>query len=145
MPQLDPNAALNRLLVIQSRSLAMYLSDAAPWTHPGDERARQVLQQIAADQRQFAGRLTEMLLDRRALRGFGEYPMAFTDTHDLSLDYLISELIYYQKQDIGAIEECVAALKDDRPARALAEEVLAAARRHLELLEELTKQPAKAA
>ena len=53
------------------------------------------------------------------LFGFGEFPMAFTDTHDLSLDYLVSELIYYQKQDIAAIQDCVAdlAMRSCRPAR----------------------------
>jgi hypothetical protein len=133
------NAALNRLLVIMYRSFPMYLADASPWTGPGDQRAKQVLEHMVADERMYAGRITELLLDRRSLAGFGEYPIVFTDTHDLSLDYLINELIHYQKQDIAGIERSVAALARDPEGRALAEEVLGNARGHLESLEELRK------
>jgi hypothetical protein len=115
----------------------MYLADAAPWTHPGDERATKVLNRIVADYQMYAGRISELLLDRRELNSFGEYPMVFTDTHDLSLDYLVSELIYYQKQDIAAIRQCVDDLRTDLTARALAEEVLGNARGHLQSLEEV--------
>jgi hypothetical protein len=136
------NTDLNRLLVIIYRSLPMYLADAVPWMHPGDEKAKHVLNHIVADYRMYAGRIADMLLAGRARFSFGEYPMVFTDTHDLSLDYLIGELTYYQKQDVVAIEKCVADLKGDAAARTLAEEVLGNARGHLESLEELLKQPA---
>ncbi len=69
--------------------------------------------------------------------------MAFTDTHDLSLDYLLTEMAYYQKQDIAAIERCVADLAGDPEARALAEEALGNARGHLASLEELLGANAK--
>jgi hypothetical protein len=138
----DPNAALNRLLVTLHRSLPMYLADAAPWTHQGDERAQKVLGHIVADYEMYVGRIAELLLSRRQLAGFGEYPMVFTDTHDLSLDYLIGEMIFYQKQDIATIQDCVVSLQNDPAGRTLAEEVLGNARGHLESLEELCKQPA---
>jgi hypothetical protein len=144
MTRNDPNAVLNRLLVIVYRSFPMYLADAAPWTHPGDERATRVLNHIVADYQMYAGRISELLLDRRELNSFGEYPMVFTDTHDLSLDYLVSELIYYQKQDIIAIRQCVDDLRTDLTARSLAEEVLGNARGHLQSLEEVLPKPAAA-
>ncbi len=140
----DSNAALNRLLVILYRSFPMYLADAVPWTHPGDERAESVLNHIVVDYRMYSGRIAELLLDRRALAGFGEYPMSFTDTHDLSLDYLIGELIFYQRQDIAAIRQCAEDIRTDLTARALAEEVLGNARGHLQSLEELLPRPAAA-
>jgi hypothetical protein len=138
----DPNATLNRLLVTLHRSLPMYLADAAPWTHHGDERARKVLGHIVTDYRMYSGRIAELLLSRRQLAGFGEYPMIFTDTHDLSLDYLIGELIFYQTQDIAAIQDCALALQNDSAGRTLVEEVLGNARGHLESLDELRKRPA---
>lgn len=137
----DPSAALNRLLVTLHRSLPMYLADAAPWTHHGDERAQKVLSHIVADYEMYVGRIAELLLSRRQLAGFGDYPMIFTDTHDLSLDYLIGELIFYQKQDIATIQDCAIALQNDPAGRALAEEVVGNARGHLESLDELRKQP----
>ena len=140
----DPNATLNRLLVTLHRSLPMYLADAAPWTHHGDERARKVLGHIVADHRMYSGRIADLLLSRRKLISFSDYPMVFTDTHDLSLDYLIGELIFYQKQDIVTIQNCVIGLQNDSAGRTLAEEVLGNARGHLESLEELRKQPALA-
>ncbi len=70
--------------------------------------------------------------------------MTFTDTHDLSLDYLVNELVDYQRQDIAAIEKCVVDLNADGNGRALAEEVLGNARGHFESLKELLK-PAIAA
>jgi hypothetical protein len=138
----DPNAALNRLLVTLHRSLPTYLADAVPWTQHGDERARKVLGHIVTDYRMYSGRIAELLLSRRQLAGFGEYPMIFTDTHDLSLDYLIGELIFYQKQDIAAIQDCALALQNDSAGRTLVEEVLGNARGHLESLDELRKRPA---
>jgi hypothetical protein len=140
----DSKNALNRLLVIIYRSLPMYLADAVPWMHPGDEKAKHVLNHIATDYRMYSGRIADSLLARRERFTFGEYPMTFTDTHDLSLDYLIRELVDYQRQDIAEIEKCVVDLKADGSARALAEEVLGNARGHLESLKELLK-PAVAA
>ncbi|HTQ38676.1 MAG TPA: hypothetical protein VMJ32_06595 [Pirellulales bacterium] len=140
MTQSESSAVLNRLFVIIYRSLPMYLADAVPWMHSGDEQAKHVLNHIVADYRMYSGRIAELLLSRRQRVSFGEYPMVFTDTHDLSLDYMISELIDYQKQDVTAIEKCVADLKTDLAARILAEEVLGNARGHLESLEESLKQ-----
>ena len=69
-------------------------------------------------------RIVELLFDRRQTLSFGDFPMVFTDTHDLSLDYLVNEMIFYQKQDMAAIGQCINELRMDLPARALAEEIL---------------------
>ena len=62
----------------------------------------------------------------------------FTDTHDLSLDYLVGELVDYQKQDIAGIEQCVAEFgrRCGRP-RAWPKKCWATPEGHLESLEEL--------
>jgi hypothetical protein len=133
---------LNRLLAIEYRSLPMYLAEAALWRDPAAEQASAALANIVLDQRNMAARIAEMILDRRGRLDMGEYPMDFTDTHCLSLDFLLKELIHYQRQDVAAIEECVTDVVDDAEARALAEEVLGSQRRHLEVLEELLRQPA---
>jgi hypothetical protein len=140
MPHTKANAALNRLLTIVFRSFPMYLVDAAPWMHPGDNRAKQLLNHMVDDGKVYSQRLSDLLMDRRALAGYGEYPMVFTDTHDLSLDYLLSEISYYQKQDIAGIQKCVADLAHDPEGRTLAEEILGNSRGHLESLDELIKR-----
>lgn len=133
---------LNRLLALHCRSLPMYLADARPHVTAGEERARQTLAQIVRDQQALSQRIAELILDRRGMIDTGGFPMDFTDTHMLDLEFLVGELIRYQRQDIAAIERCVAALGADREARELAEECLGTAKGHLESLEELAKQPA---
>ena len=134
--------ALNRLLTILYRSLPMYLTFACPWTRRGDEKAVAVLRNVVEDQKQLAARVAEYIM-RVGPVEMGEYPADFPDTHDLALDYLVVKLIQCQKNDVQAIEECVAQLTDDRKAAALAEEALGAARGHLESLEELVAHPAR--
>ncbi len=63
--------------------------------------------------------------------------MDFTDMHDLSLDYLVKDVIVWQQRGVNRIEQIVAALENDRVARELAQEVLGAERAHLEALAEL--------
>lgn len=137
--------ALNRLLVIEYRSFPMYLTYASPWTHQGDQKAAETLQNIAADQQLMSQRIAE-LVDRSGGRiETGEYPMEFTDTHFLSLDFLLKELHRHQRHDVAEIERLVARLVGDREARELAEETLGMERAHLEAVEALLAQPAVAA
>jgi hypothetical protein len=132
---------LNRLLATLNRSLPMYLSDATPWTHPGDEQATQTLARIVDDQRRDINRLAELILQRSGRVDLGHWPMEYTDLNFLSLDFLLRELVRHQQQDIAQIERCVSLLSQDRPARELAEEILGSEKAHLEALEELTRQP----
>ena len=136
---------LNRLVVIHYRSLPMYLADASPWTHRGDEDACEVLAQIASDQATVVDRLGQMILDEGDSVELGEFPMDFTGQHDLSLDYLLNSLVTYQQTDIVSIEECVQQLDHDPMARAIAQETLGEAKGHLELLQELVGEHANVA
>lgn len=133
--------ALNRLLVIEYRSFPMYLTYASPWTHQGDQKAAETLQNIVADQQLMAQRIAEMI-DRLGGRvETGEYAMEFTDTHFLSLDFLLKELHRRQRHDVAEIERLVARLANDREARELAEDTLGMERAHLEAVEALLGQP----
>ena len=55
---------LNQLLVIHYRSLPMYLLDASPWTHRGDEKASEALNDIVTDQRQTCQRIADAVIQR---------------------------------------------------------------------------------
>jgi hypothetical protein len=133
---------LNELLQVEYRSFPMYLIDASPWTHHGDEKASETLEHIVADQKVMIQRIGEFNMDAGGRVDTGEYPMEFTDTHFLSLDFLIKELLRYQRQDVAAIERIVRQLGDPRAARELAEETLGMERAHLEGIEALVGQPA---
>jgi hypothetical protein len=136
------NQALNRLLTILYRSLPMYLTDACPWTQRADDKAVAALRHIVEAQKQLSNRVAEYILAHYGPIQLGEFPLDFPDTHDLSLDYLIGKLVQCQRQDVAALEQCVADLAADRAAATLAEEALGAARGHLETLEDLSGQTA---
>lgn len=143
--QSDPTRdALTRLLVVQYRSLVMYLRDACPWSPWGEERAAETLEHIAADQRTLCARIADFLVEHYGRVDTGEYPLEFTGLNDCAMGYMLRELIAAQKQTISVIERCVADLTRNPAALALAEESLGAARGHLEALEELQPKSAKA-
>lgn len=128
---------LNELLRTQYRSLPMFLSGTDPYARSGDQRAEAVLANVVADQKAMVQRLGEAILDRGGQVDSGNFPIEYAELHFLALDYLIKELVVRQKDDVAAIERCVARLTSDRAARMLAEEVLGQERAHLETLEGL--------
>ena len=136
---------LNRLIVIHSRSLAMYLAYATPSWHRGEEQARRVLEHIVADQEAIVERLGETILEENGTVAYGTFPTEFTAYHDLSFDFLLQKLIQYQRRDIAEIEKCVEGLTHSPRASALAQEALGAAKAHLESLEELNTSHTAAA
>jgi hypothetical protein len=138
MPTSNRAATLNRLLQIHYRSLPMYLASAKPWVPRGHEKAAETLDLVVADQKRMIEKITEALLDLGADIKLGEFPMLYTDMHDLSVDYLLTELVESQRQDVAAIEGCVA----DSAGDPLAQEALGAAKGHLESLEEAVAETA---
>jgi hypothetical protein len=136
----DPIDVLGRLFRILYRSLPMYLAGSDPWTHPGDESAAKVLADIVADQQLYAGRIAEAILLKRGRVDNGDFAMEFTELNMLAFDYLLMEMARRQRQDIAAIERCVADLAGDLELQVLAEEVLGNARGHLESLQEVVKR-----
>jgi hypothetical protein len=137
------NLALNEILATLHRSLPVYLSHAAPWVAYGNEEAHRVLARIVAEKEDQVHRLTELLDARRFTIDRGEFPMDYTSLHDVSLDFLINQLIRDQRHEVQRIESCERRLAGDREGRVLAAEVLETAQRHLRWLETLgTPEPA---
>lgn len=133
----DPIDALNEVLRAQYRSLPMFLAGTEPWTHHGDERATAALANIVADQKAMVQRVGEAILDRGGRVETGNFPIEYAELHFLSLDYLLTQLVARQKDDVATLERCVEQLAGDRAARTLAEEALGSERAHLETLEHL--------
>ena len=133
---------LNRLYVLHARSLPTYLGYAHPWQSRGDEQASLTLQQIAADHAEMADRMGHVILRRDGVVEHGEFPMDYTDTHDLSLRFLLKRLIDAQQTLVSEIEGCVRGVEGDKSAKALADEALGMAKGHLDSLLELAGAPA---
>ncbi len=136
----QPNTVvlLNRLLAIVGRSFPQYLQYSRPHIGPGRNEVVETIQAIVDDQNVLADRITSMLFDAEAPIRSGEFPMEFTDMHDLEIDFLVNVAVAYQQQDVEQIGEIVEALQGAPAAKSLAEEALGMAKGHLESLRELT-------
>ena len=128
---------LNKLLAIHYRSFPMYLVWATPYRRAEDEHALKTIQQIVDDQKAISARIVELITDRNWRVDYGDFPITFTSSHDLALDFLVRRLVQWQKGTVTAIQECYDALADDPLAQGLADECLGTAKGHLETLEEL--------
>jgi hypothetical protein len=134
----ESQVALNRLLEIEQFSLANYLLNARPWTHPGDEPLLDTVRRIAEDQRNQAIRIGQLLVDRNGYIERNQFPMEFVDYNDLALDYLMQRVIEDQQQLINEVAAGREQLADDPEARQLADEILANEKQHLEMLTRVT-------
>ena len=128
---------LNRLLALHSRSLPTYLASARPWISENEQEAMTVLRHIAESQGEMVERLGTLVVDEGGVPHIGEFPMMFTDMHDLSLDYILPRLVEWIESDIVTIRQCIGELNGAPPAKAIAEEALGAAQAHLDSLHEL--------
>jgi hypothetical protein len=144
MPSADTIDVLNRVLAILERSFPQYLQYARPYIPAGREDVMETIADIVSGQKALADRVCEMINESGALPDTGKFPIEYTDTHDLSIDFLIDQAIGYQKQDIAELAECADALNLSPAAQSLAAEALGMAKGHLESLEELQVAPASA-
>jgi hypothetical protein len=132
-----PSEMLCQLLTHHYRSLPMFLTEASPWTHRGDENATQVVLDIVASQKELCSRIASEIQNRGGVVDLGEYPMDYLDLHFLSLDFLLLRLVEHQREEVVWIGQCAERLDLDPAAHLLAKEALGAARGYLESLEEL--------
>jgi hypothetical protein len=137
MSQPSTTDVLNRLLAIVVRSFPQYMQYSRPYVPPGREPMFETLQSIATDQNGLADRISALIINAQAPLRSGEFPMEFTDMHDLGIDYLVNAAIAYQQQDIETIGQLVDDLQAAPEAKSLAEETLGMAKGHLESLQEL--------
>ena len=137
MKKPNPLALLNRLMAILGRSFPQYLQYSRPFITPGRNDVMETMQSIVEDQNVLSDRITAMLYEAEAPIRTGEFPMEFTDMHDLQIDFLVNVAVAYQEQDVQSISEIIEELQSAPAAKSLAEEALGMAKGHLESLKEL--------
>jgi hypothetical protein len=140
LPSADTIDILNRVLVQLERSFPQYLRYARPYIPPGREQVLETVHEIVIGQDALAERVSQHVFECGGLPDHGKFPIEFTDTHDLEIDFLILEAIGYQQQDIEILEACVDMLRLSPAAQSLAAEALGMAKGHLESLQELAAQ-----
>ncbi|HMO84449.1 MAG TPA: hypothetical protein PKC18_05945 [Lacipirellulaceae bacterium] len=132
---------LNRLLTILCRSFVQYLRWARPYVTPGQDEIIDSLGAIAEDQDALADRVSRMIVEAGGLPRSGDFPMEFTDLHDLRIDFLAAAAVRYQEYDVAAMLEISESLTSAPAARSLAEEALGMAKGQLDALRELARTP----
>ena len=136
MSSADVVRILNQFLVIHSRSLPVYLSDARPWMRGSDQAAYEAMKEIATAHREAHDRLAEMVLRRGGTPAAGEFPMDFTGYNDLSLAYLTGIMIERGERAIATMTTLASQLGEDSMAQAVAEELIGEAKAHVDMLKE---------
>ena len=131
--------ALNQLFGLLCRSLPMYLADAKTLAWPEGEQVRLALGRLVADQQMYAQRVAEAIAERGGRPNPGRFPTEFAAKNDLSLAFLLPEIIASQRQAAATIEQCVGRLEGESALHALAEEILGNAKGHLDILVEMMK------
>jgi hypothetical protein len=141
MPSDDTIDVLNRVLEILERSFPQYLLYARPYVPAGQEHVMQTIEQIVAGQNNLAERVSRHIFESGGLPDHGDFPIEFTDTHDLSIEFLVDEAVDCMRQDIAELDECVDALRLSPAAHSLASEALGLTKGHLEQLAALRVVP----
>ncbi len=137
MPAADSIAALNTVLGVELRSFPQYLRWSRPWVPPGHEGDIEALERMVKEQDALAERVFDAIDDLGGLPDTGEFPMEFTDTHDLSIDYMLREAVGYCQQDVADLEAAAATPNLAPQAAPLVNEAANMAKRHLATLEAL--------
>ena len=130
---------LNQLFGLLCHSLPAYLADVKTLAWSEGERVRVAIGRLVADQQMYAQRVADAITQRGGRPNPGRFPTEFTAKNDLSLAFLLPEIIDSQRQAVAAIEHCVGRLEGESALHALAEEVLGNAKGHLDILVEMMK------
>ena len=133
----DTIDVLHRVLTILERSFPQYLRYARPYIPPGRENVMQTIHEIAAGQDALAERVTQQIFESGVLPDHGDFPIEFTDTHDLSIDFLVNEAVDCMTQDLADLRRYVDTLRLAPAAQSLAAEAAGLTSGHLELLQKL--------
>ncbi|HEY3963049.1 MAG TPA: hypothetical protein VGM05_00715 [Planctomycetaceae bacterium] len=147
MPEKTENEILNHLVARAYRSLLQYAVECWPWTTLTESIGsaapeQQAVEQIAARQQAFVGRLVELLIDRGETVDFGNFPDN-SELHYVSLDFLLGKLIADEQNLVAELEAAQGALHNDPSAAGLVSELLAAEQANIARLRELAaKAPA---
>ena len=127
---------LNRIIALHASSLPQYLTSAPPHVGYGEEKAWEILRNVATDQKLMIDKLADVVEDLDGTPNMGEFPAEFTGYHDLSMDYIVADALSRQLSEQDAIESLSTQLPSGSLERTLAQEALGASKGHVESLRE---------
>ena len=121
------------------------LNDAGKVAESPDGKSpeQKAIEQMAARQQEFVGRLVELLSRRGAVVDFGNYGDC-SELHYVALDYLLGKLVGDEERIVSHLEAARTAIHNDPPAATLIVELLAAEKSNLARLRDLATKAAAA-
>lgn len=125
---------LNRIAALHHRSLPTYLTYARPWVKTGSESQAGIIEDIAADHHDLVQRILRVLEAEDRPVALGDFPMAYTDLNDLSLDFILQELTRYERRLLKTLEEIATWVDEDQPSYLVVNMAIGMAVGHLENL-----------
>jgi len=128
-------STLQDLHALLRYSFPQYMAFARPHAPKGRREALAVFSDIAADQTEQADRANQLLDELHEAPASAGFPMEFTDTHDLSIDYLLKLAAKHQLATVSELRELAQVPGLSHSVRTLAEECVGMSRAHLELLQ----------
>ncbi|MBI3861820.1 MAG: hypothetical protein HY290_07980 [Planctomycetia bacterium] len=134
------NELLNRLAGRAYRSLLQYAVECWPWTDASTAAEQQAIEQLAARQQSFVGRLVDLLAERGQTIDLGNFPDN-SELHYVSVDYLVQKLIADEQNLVADLESAQGTLHGDPPAARLVSDLLAAEQANIARLKELNAKP----
>jgi hypothetical protein len=126
---------LNEMMVLHGRALAVYMTYAPPWDGTASHEGVDIIREIADSHLMYADEVGEMLLAGNVEIYYGEFPMAYTGYHDLSIDYMLQKMVGSETATIDRLLTDIEQAENDL-VRALAERSLGASQAHLQELED---------
>ena len=135
-PAVTAESALSTLLLLMRCSFAQYLRYAHPFVRRNHTEAINVLDDIVADQTLMADRAEAAIESMGRVPPNVDFPLEFTDSHDLAIEYLVARAIKHQEQDLETLGRLSASLTHHASIRSMAEEAKGMAQAHLESLQE---------
>ena len=117
---------LERLFQQECRSLAQYIGETWPWVEGADRPAQDLLGSILADERRWAGQLSEIIIARGGQPFMGSYPDSFihSNLHFVGMNYLMQRLGDYLEPVIARLRADLKTVADDEPVRLLIEQMI---------------------
>jgi hypothetical protein len=98
-------AILQEIVRRESRSLPAYIADAYPWTTAAGGQALATMYEAIQDETEAVSALGRYLMRQRAPLPFlGSFPVSFTSSNFVALEYLLPRLVQAEKELIAALE-----------------------------------------
>lgn len=92
--------ALNNCLTPFANSLAAYLLDTDPYLTDSDKDAMGALAEIAASDKKFEHRISEMILELDGIPQIGSVDPEVSEMNYLSFPYLLDVMIRYERREV---------------------------------------------